>query len=81
MTRCRFDWSHEIVILDDVAVAVKVTHVRLCHSRMLLVRAYPRKTAAETVLHPAKSLQTASTSKSPACTLAIHKVVDARVSG
>jgi transposase len=27
-----------------VTVIVKVAHVRLCHSRMLFVRAYPRET-------------------------------------
>ena len=37
----QFDWSHEIVILNGVTVTVKVTHVRLCHSRMMFVRAYP----------------------------------------
>jgi transposase len=36
--------SHEIVLLDGVTVLVKVAHVRLCHSRMLFVRAYPRET-------------------------------------
>jgi transposase len=40
----QFDWSHEIVLLDGVTVTVKVAHVRLCHSRMLFVRAYPRET-------------------------------------
>ena len=40
----QFDWSYEIVLLDGVTVTVKVAHVRLCHSRMLLVRAYPRET-------------------------------------
>ena len=40
----QFDWSHEIVILNGVTVTVKVAHVRLCHSRMLLVRACPRET-------------------------------------
>jgi transposase len=40
----QFDWSHEIVLLDGVTVAVKVAHVRLCHSRMMFVRAYPRET-------------------------------------
>jgi hypothetical protein len=40
----QFDWSHEIVILDGVTVTVKVAHVRLCHSRMPFVRAYPRET-------------------------------------
>src|SRR3984957_16237922 len=40
----QFDWSHEIVILNGVTVTVKAAHVRLCHSRMLFVRAYPRET-------------------------------------
>ena len=39
----QFDWSHEIVLIDGVTVKVKVAHVRLCHSRMMLVRAYPRE--------------------------------------
>ena len=39
----QFDWSHEIVILGGVTTMVKVAHVRLCHSRMLFVRAYPRE--------------------------------------
>jgi len=36
--------SQEIVLLSGVTVTVKVAHVRLCHSRMLFVRAYPRET-------------------------------------
>jgi transposase len=40
----QFDWSHEIVLLNGVTSTVKVAHVRLCHSRMLFVRAYPRET-------------------------------------
>jgi transposase len=40
----QFDWSHEVVVLRGVAVTVKVAHLRLCHSRMLFVRAYPRET-------------------------------------
>jgi transposase len=40
----QFDWSHEIVVLDGVTTIVKVAHVRLCHSRMMFVRAYPRET-------------------------------------
>src|ERR1700730_1865032 len=40
----QFDWSHEIVVLSGVTVTVKVAHVRLCHSRMMFVRAYPRET-------------------------------------
>jgi transposase len=40
---CQFDWSHEVVLLDGVTTTVKVAHVRLCHSRMFFVRAYPRE--------------------------------------
>jgi NAD-dependent SIR2 family protein deacetylase len=40
----QFDWSHEVVLLSRVTVIVKAAHVRLCHSRMLFVRAYPRET-------------------------------------
>ena len=39
----QFDWSHEIVLINGVTVRVKVAHVRLCHSRMLFARAYPRE--------------------------------------
>ena len=35
----QFDWSHEIVLINGTTVTVKVAHVRLCHSRMLFVRA------------------------------------------
>jgi hypothetical protein len=35
----QFDWSHEVVLLNGATVIVKVAHVRLCHSRMLFVRA------------------------------------------
>ena len=37
----QFDWSHEIVLINGTTVTVKVAHVRLCHSRMLFVRAEP----------------------------------------
>lgn len=37
----QFDWSLEVVLIDGVTVTVKVAHVRLCHSRMFFVRAYP----------------------------------------
>src|SRR5712672_1129337 len=40
----QFDWSHEVVLLNGVTVIVKAAHVRLCHSRMLFVRCYPRET-------------------------------------
>jgi transposase len=40
----QFDWSHEIVVMNGVTVTVKVAHVRLCHSRMMFFRAYPRET-------------------------------------
>jgi len=39
----QFDWSHEIVVIDGVKTTAKVAHVRLCHSRMMFVRAYPRE--------------------------------------
>lgn len=40
----QFDWSHEVVLIDGVTTTVKVAHVRLSHSRMPFVRAYPRET-------------------------------------
>jgi transposase len=40
----QFDWSHEIVLMGGVTMTVKVAHMRLCHSRMMFVRAYPRET-------------------------------------
>ena len=40
----QFDWSHEIVVLNGVTTTVKAAHVRLCNSRMMYVRAYPRET-------------------------------------
>jgi transposase len=40
----QFDWSHEVVLINGTTVTMKVAHVRLCHSRMLFVRAYPRET-------------------------------------
>jgi transposase len=36
--------DEQIVVIDGVTTTVKVAHVRLCHSRMLFVRAYPRET-------------------------------------
>src|ERR1700746_2221330 len=40
----QFDWSHEVVLLSGTTVIVKVAHLRLCHSRILFVRIYPRAT-------------------------------------
>ena len=40
----QFDWSQEVVLLGGVTTTIKVAHVRLCHSRMPFVRAYPRET-------------------------------------
>ena len=43
----QFDWSHEIVVMDGVTTIVKVAHLRLCHSRMMFVRASaPRRRRA-----------------------------------
>jgi transposase len=39
----QFDWSHEVVVLAGMTIVVKVAHIRLCYSRMLFVRAYPRE--------------------------------------
>jgi transposase len=40
----QFDWSHEKVELAGMPATVKVAHLRLCHSRLFLVTAYPRET-------------------------------------
>ena len=40
----QFDWSHEVVLIGGTTVTIKVAHLRLCHSRMLFARAYPRET-------------------------------------
>ena len=48
----QFDWSHEVVLINGTTVIVKVAHVRLCHSRMLFVRAYPRETPGDGVRRP-----------------------------
>jgi transposase len=40
----QFDWSHEVVVLAGVTTKVKVAQMRLSHSRMAFVRAYPRET-------------------------------------
>lgn len=37
----QFDWSHEIVVIDGVTTTAKVAHLRLSHSRIAYVRAYP----------------------------------------
>ena len=39
----QFDWSHEIALIGGVTTTLKVAHVRLCHSRMMFVRAYSRE--------------------------------------
>ena len=38
----QFDWSHGIALINGTTVTV--AHVRLCHSRMLFVRAYSHET-------------------------------------
>ncbi|MDE0050726.1 MAG: IS21 family transposase [Rhodospirillales bacterium] len=40
----QFDWSHEFAVLGGATSKLKVAHLRLCHSRMSCVRAYPRET-------------------------------------
>jgi hypothetical protein len=39
----QFDWSHEIVVIAGITITVKVAPVRLCHSRMMFVRARMRE--------------------------------------
>ena len=39
-----FDWSHEDVEIAGKPMRVKVAHMRLCASRAVYVRAYPRET-------------------------------------
>jgi hypothetical protein len=39
----QFDWSPEVALIGGVTTTLKVAHVRLCHSRMMFVRAYPRE--------------------------------------
>jgi transposase len=40
----QFDWSHEDVEIAGKPMRVKVAHMRLCASRAVYVRAYPRET-------------------------------------
>ena len=40
----QFDWSEDYAEVAGVTTKVNLAHVRLCHSRMFLVRAYPRQT-------------------------------------
>ena len=40
----QFDFSHEDVEIADQPLRVKVAHVRLCASRAIYLRAYPRET-------------------------------------
>jgi hypothetical protein len=53
----QFDCSHEIVVIDGVTTTVKVAHVRLCMSRMMFVRAYPRETPGNGVRRPRARLR------------------------
>ena len=39
----QFDWSHEIARINGVTTPIKVAHIRLCHSRLFRLRAYPRE--------------------------------------
>jgi transposase len=41
---CQFDFSHEDVEIGGLPMRVKVAHMRLCSSRAVYVRAYPRET-------------------------------------
>ena len=39
----QFDWSHEYARLSGATTKVKAAHMRLCHSRMMLVQIFPRE--------------------------------------
>jgi len=39
----QFDWSEDQAELDGVTVKVNLAQIRLCHSRLFLVQAYPRQ--------------------------------------
>lgn len=39
----QFDWSHETIEIAGVRTVAKVAHMRLCHSRMPFLKAYPRE--------------------------------------
>ena len=39
----QFDWSHEYAVLSGATTRVKAAHMRLCHSRMMLVQLFPRE--------------------------------------
>ena len=39
----QFDWSHEQVVRAGKTARVKAAHLRVCHSRMILVQRYPRE--------------------------------------
>ena len=53
----QFDRSHEIVVIDGAATTVKVAHVRLCHSRMMFVRAYRARREADGVRRPRQGVR------------------------
>ena len=40
----QFDWSHEFAVIGGVTTKIKLAHLRLCHSRMRFLTAYPRET-------------------------------------
>ena len=91
----QFDWSHEVVVLAGVTTTVKVAHMRLCHSRMFFVRAYPR--ASQEMVFDAHdrafaffggacqrgiydNMKRATTSSTPGCwTGALHMPVAPRI--
>jgi AraC-like DNA-binding protein len=45
----QFDWRHAIVLMHGATVTVKVAHLRLCHGRMMFIRADPRETRGDGV--------------------------------
>ena len=39
----QFDWSHAYAVVSGTTTRVKAAHMRLCHSRVLLVQTFPRE--------------------------------------
>jgi hypothetical protein len=54
------------VLIGGTTVTVKVAHIRLCHSRMLFVRAYPREPARQSTKRWSAIWQPAALSPSSA---------------
>ena len=48
----QFDWSHEWAVIGGTTMRLRVAHMRLCHSRMSYVRAYPARDPGDGLRRP-----------------------------